>query len=117
MNVAGVSIKGSWLVWGAVAGVAALWLLSQRDRNGDGRPDGLFYGLSRDVGGAVTGTGRDIYVGTFDGAASGIGLPVVDAQKCMAAKDAGDIWGQIKNCSTFGDSADVKSDIWNTIFK
>lgn len=117
MNIAGVSVKNSWLVWGAVAGVAALWLLSRRDRNNDGRADGLVYGLTRDAAGAVIGAGRGVYTGAADGVASALGLPVVDAQACMAAKAAGSVWGQIKNCSTFGGSPEVTSDIWNTIFK
>lgn len=64
-------VKPEWILYGAAAGVVVLWWLSRKDRNADGRADGLFWGLGYDagqivpdfLGGAITGTYESVYSG------------------------------------------------------
>lgn len=88
-----MKIKPEWVLWGIGAGVLALLLLGQRDRNGDGKPDGIFNGLGYDAGRVIPDFVTGAADGFLDGVAEPFGAGYSDCERYKAeGNTAGIYW-------------------------
>jgi hypothetical protein len=90
MGITLPAIRPEFLFYGIAAGLLAAWMFAQKDRNGDGKADGLVSGIGYDAGRIVPDLVGGAASGLFDGTAALIGASDSD---CARAKAAGNTAG------------------------